>query len=324
MLLANLAKHDSTLRILKLKRAIPKPLSSSPMAIDQLMDCFVKGAGESFNNEANYDYLSYFFADLAKVWIPLPTSPLLMYADIDCLQHPECRAYFLSPQPTDNNIIPLSKLLVFTESTSHIRRLGVASTIKNLSFDVSAHPKLLAPHYPSSAPEPLLTIASSDGAAQDQDAEQATSDPLNLLPYILLPLCGPSAADFSAEDMDDMLEDLQFLPSEKKRESDKEILKTHLETLLLLTTSKEGRETLRKVKVYPVVRELHVGVEDEGVREGVDRLVQVLMRDEEGEEGEKDEKMDAGGLLIGQEGESEKVEEVDSDAGVGRFMLSPV
>lgn len=67
MLLANLAKDETILRLLKLKRAIPKPLSSSAFAIDQLMDCFVKGAEGSYNKHANYDYLSYFFADLAKV-----------------------------------------------------------------------------------------------------------------------------------------------------------------------------------------------------------------------------------------------------------------
>lgn len=193
-----------------------------------------------------------------------------------CDQHPECRDYFLTPQASDSNVIPLSKLLVFTEHTSHIRRLGVASTIKNLTFDVGAHPKLLAPHYISSTSAPILTIASAD-------AEEAQGpDPLNLLPYILLPLCGPE--DFSTEDMDEMLEDLQLLPPDKTREPDQEILKTHLETLLLLTTSREGRDTLRRVKIYPVLRELHIKIEDEEVGEGVDRLVQVLMRDEEGEE----------------------------------------
>lgn len=42
---------------------------------------------------------------------------------------------------------------------------------------------------------------------------------------------------------------------------------------------------MRDRGVYLVVRELHLGVEDGGVREGCDRLVQVLMRDEEGGEG---------------------------------------
>jgi hypothetical protein len=53
MLLANMAKDDSMQRVLELKRDVPKDLSSSKWAIDQLLDCFVKG--------------SYFFADLAKV-----------------------------------------------------------------------------------------------------------------------------------------------------------------------------------------------------------------------------------------------------------------
>jgi hypothetical protein len=41
---------------------------------------------------------------------------------------------------------------------------------------------------------------------------------------------------------------------------------------------------LREIKVYPIVRETHLHVEDEEVREACERLVQVLMRDEEGEE----------------------------------------
>lgn len=283
MLLANLAKSDSMLRLLKLKRAIPKFLSTSPMATDQLMDCFVKGAGGSYNKEANYDYLSYFFADLSKVRHTFTAASTTQL--IKASQHAECRAYFLSTQPTDDNIVPLSKILVFTEHTSHIRRLGVASTIKNVTFDIDSHPKLLAPHYVSFKPSPLLTI--SNGTHTSEADDQAPEpDPLNVLPYILLPLCGASASDFSSEDMEDMLEDLQLLPSDKKREPDHEILKTHLETLLLLTTQLEGRETLRKIKVYPVVRELHISVEDEDVRESVDRLVQVIMRDEAGEGGE--------------------------------------
>lgn len=67
MLLANLAKDESTKRILTLERAVPKDLSTSKNAMDQLMDCFVKGAEGAYNKHASYDYLSYFFADVAKV-----------------------------------------------------------------------------------------------------------------------------------------------------------------------------------------------------------------------------------------------------------------
>jgi hypothetical protein len=41
---------------------------------------------------------------------------------------------------------------------------------------------------------------------------------------------------------------------------------------------------MREIKVYPIIRECHLHVDDEGVRETCDRLVQVLMRGEEGEE----------------------------------------
>jgi hypothetical protein len=67
MLLANMAKDDAMQRIFDLKRAIPEGLSTSVWVIDQLLDCFVKGAEGAYNKHANYDYLAYFFADLAKV-----------------------------------------------------------------------------------------------------------------------------------------------------------------------------------------------------------------------------------------------------------------
>jgi hypothetical protein len=43
---------------------------------------------------------------------------------------------------------------------------------------------------------------------------------------------------------------------------------------------------LREVKIYPIVRECHLHVDDDEVREACDRVVQVIMRKEEGEEEE--------------------------------------
>ncbi|KAI9721030.1 MAG: hypothetical protein M1812_002510 [Candelaria pacifica] len=236
MLLANLAKSDHLKGILTLTRATPKPLSTSGNAMDQMMDCFVKGASGTYNKAANYDYLAYFFADIAKF--------------------PEGQTYFTTAQPYDN-VIPLTKLTVFTEHVSLIRRLGVASTLKNISFSVPSHPLLLS------------------------------SSAINVLPYVLLPLTGNE--EYTDEDTNAMLPDLQLLPPDKEREKDSRITSTHLETLLLLTTTREGRDALRSAGCYPVVRETHLAVDDEGVQEGCDRLVQVLMRDEEGEGKEEDE-----------------------------------
>ena len=67
MLLANLTKSDQLKRILALNRAVPQGLSSSKNAMDQLMDCFVKGAEGRWNAKADFDYLAYVFADVAKV-----------------------------------------------------------------------------------------------------------------------------------------------------------------------------------------------------------------------------------------------------------------
>ncbi|KAJ5296551.1 Cytochrome b5 [Penicillium atrosanguineum] len=229
MLLANLVKSDHLEKLHSLKRKAPESVSTSENAIDQLMDCFVKGADGSLNKHANFDYLSYVFADLS--------------------QSEKGRAYFTTRQEYDG-VVPITKLTVFTEHESNIRRKGVASTIKNVAFDVASHPMLF-----------------------DEDG-------VNLLPYLLLPITGPE--EFPDEESMSMLPDLQLLPPDKKRDSDMTIITTHLETLLLLTTTREGREKMRAVQVYPIIRECHLNVEDDDVRESCDRLVQVLMRDEEG------------------------------------------
>ncbi|KAL7266197.1 Protein hgh1 [Rhizina undulata] len=233
MLLANLAKSDDIQRILYLKRAVPTKgnVSTSSNAMDQLMDCFVKGVEKGLNKEADFDFLAYFFADISRL--------------------SQGRKYFITKQPYDG-VIPISKIIVFTEHKSVIRRKGVASTIKNSCFDVPSHKAFL------------------------------NEDEVNLLSYVLLPLCGPE--EFDEDDMLDMLPDLQLLPPDKQRESDMSIIVTHLETLLLLTTTREAREYLRKVNVYLVVKVTHLAVDDEDVQDACDRLVQVLMRDEEAEE----------------------------------------
>lgn len=260
MLLANLVKSDNLHKLHTLKRKAPESVSSSENAIDQLMDCFVKGAEGGLNKNANYDYLSYLFADLS--------------------QSETGRAYFTTRQEYDG-VVPIIKLAVFTEHQSDIRRKGVASTIKNVAFDIPSHPMLFA------------------------------EDGVNLLPYLLLPIAGPE--EFADEESMSMLPDLQLLPPDKQRDSDMTIITTHLETLLLLTTTREGRDRMRAAQVYPVVRECHLHVEDEGVREACDRLVQVIMRDEEGEGAKTDTELSTAQVQIEggqQEDEDEKVVEL--------------
>jgi hypothetical protein len=95
----------------------------------------------------------------------------------------------------------------------------------------------------------------------------------------LLPLC--TSEEFSEEDSEDLPLELQLLPETHKREESNTIICAHLETLLLLSTTFPGREIMRKSGVYVVIRRLHEQVEDEDVKGLVERLVNVLMRDEE-------------------------------------------
>ena len=70
MLLANMAKDKSMDRLIALKRPALLGLSQSNLALDQLLDVFMKGAEGAYNVAANFDYLAYLFADLAQVSMP--------------------------------------------------------------------------------------------------------------------------------------------------------------------------------------------------------------------------------------------------------------
>jgi hypothetical protein len=247
MLLSNLCKDSSLSRITVLTVQPRQLKPSSPLAINHILDLFVRNAKESSASE--YDYLSYTLATLSGL-------------------HESVRQHLLTMQTYDD-VVSLTKILPFTEHTSHIRRAGVARTIKNVCFEIKSHETLLNPEPPG----------------------------LNILPYILLPVAG--SEELQLEDSENMPPELQLLPPDKERESDHEILVTHLETLLLLTTTKHGREYMRNVQVYPLIRECHEKVDNEEVKEACDRLVQVLMRDEAGDGG--------GGQGID---EDERVEEI--------------
>lgn len=262
MLLANLAKWEAFKSILNKKQPAPKELASDDTVLNQLLDLFVKGAEGTYNKNADFDHLAYLFADLTK--------------------HEEIRHHFVQKQEYDG-VIPITKIKVFTEHKSDVRRKGVASTIKNVAFDIPSHPSLM------------------------------DEDDINILPYILLPIIGNE--EYDLEESMAMLPDLQLLPPDKQRDSDPNIVQTHVETLMLLTTTKEGREILHNIKVYPIIRETHLRVNDDGVRDACERLVNVLMRD--GEEADKNSRVEEVGQDIRESSaikeEEEEGEEHDDD-----------
>ncbi|CAK9441006.1 uncharacterized protein LODBEIA_P48750 [Lodderomyces beijingensis] len=172
----------------------------------------------------------------------------LAYFFADLSRFQQGRHYFITEQAYDA-VVPISKLLVFTEKyEDKIRREGVASTIKNSLFDTNAHMKLL------------------------------TDPKINILPFILLPLAGPEEID--EDEMFDLPEELQLLPPDKQREPLSGIQCIHLESLLLLCTTRPAREYLREKQVYCIIRELHKVTQVDEVAELCDRIVQMLKRDE--------------------------------------------
>ncbi|KAL3235135.1 Protein HGH1 [Nakaseomyces bracarensis] len=236
ILLSNLSKEDAITYVFDITRSeedkdlppIDKEVFKSNRVVDCLMDCFVKGYDRALNKFANFDYLSYFFADVSRFKIG--------------------RNYFIETQEYDG-VVPISKLLVFTEKyDSKTRREGVASTIKNSLFDAETHERILL------------------------------DEEINLLPYILLPIASAKDSEIDEEDMFNLPDELQLLPEDKKRDPVTSIVCTHLESILLLCTTKSAREYMRSKSVYPLVRELHKNIEDEDIDELCYRIVNMLMR----------------------------------------------
>ncbi|KAI4255654.1 MAG: hypothetical protein LQ352_002468 [Teloschistes flavicans] len=306
MLLSNLAKSDSLARLLTLTRpAVPAlsaattslPTRKTENAINQLLALFNAGVHGNYNADATFEHLAYVFADLAK------------YPDV---------ATHLANTTREN--APLLAIL-----TPHTHpptlplplRLGSVSTIRNTLLAI---------------PNPLTHISALVP---------------HILPSLLLPLIGPDPS-FSEQETDLLPPELQLLGPEQRRETDFRVLREIVEAVFLILArcgegSEEGeegkglevREMVKVTGAYAVLREFHLGVEDEDVREGVERCVQLLMGGEEAEEmlereregrvtevvddevggeglvGKEGKVLDSGGTMI--QGENYKREESDSE-----------
>ncbi|GAA5828131.1 hypothetical protein JCM11251_002603 [Rhodosporidiobolus azoricus] len=107
------------------------------MALDLLLEVFLKGEGKKYNPNANYDFLASVFANVSLL--------------------PAGRSFLLStPDPSIEP--PLAKLISFTEHPSTIRRGGVASTIKNAAFEKAGHTRLVAPTNDAPASEGCIDL----------------------------------------------------------------------------------------------------------------------------------------------------------------------
>nr|CCA25316.1 conserved hypothetical protein [Albugo laibachii Nc14] len=135
-------------------------------------------------------------------------------------------------------------------SPNVIRRRGIIHAVRNLCFDTNNHFFLYD----------QLDIVSS-------------------LQYLLI---GPE--ELEMQDREGMHPSVYRLGIKKKREQDSQVRAAAIECLLLLCTTRNGRKDLRKKNVYIVIRNAHLAETDEKISEQIYKLVDLLIRDEEGEE----------------------------------------
>lgn len=171
---------------------------------------------------------------------------------------------------------PVARIMVYTEHPDLIRRGGVISSLKNILFIKSAHTLLIAP--------PAVGTRQHSQDAMLAGALRATSRPpssIDILPYLLLPLCdGQELSKLDMEDQEMLPEECQLLDESKKRERDPALRLMMVESLLLLCTGLYGRQCLRERGAYIVVREAHLQEGNDKITEAVVRLVNILQRDE--------------------------------------------
>lgn len=104
---------------------------------------------------------------------------------------------------------------------------------------------------------------------------------VKVLPHLLLPLvCNTPFTEKEREGMEPILW-MKAEDVDKTLEPDLEIMKMLLECIILLCQKRGMREELRKLKVYPVVKNLDLKIEDEGVSTAVYEIVNFLMGDED-------------------------------------------
>ncbi|GAB5587112.1 Protein hgh1 [Umbelopsis nana] len=164
-----------------------------------------------------------------------------VFANASAIRHG--RVYFIEPAKHDN-LAPITKVQIFSEDKNVIRRGGCISSMKR-------HDDIL------------------------------NSEGINMLPFILLPLCGNE--EYEIDEFEQFPEEIQLLGDDKTREADPLLRLMLCEAILLLTHTRNGRDYLREKQVYRVIQRLHAQENDEKVLDKCQDIVDMLMRDE-GEE----------------------------------------
>ncbi|CAF0819745.1 unnamed protein product [Rotaria sp. Silwood1] len=149
----------------------------------------------------------------------------------------------------------LKRLLCFTDQNhSIIRRGSIACILKNCCFDHESHEQL------------IYRMGDND----------------DFICSLLLPLTGSTTDELTEEENEQLPIDLQYLPSDKHRETDRDIQQILLETILLLCATKSIREYFRSKQIYFILRQYHQQANlDFACNRTCERIIQILIGDED-------------------------------------------
>ncbi|XP_063806475.1 protein HGH1 homolog isoform X2 [Pseudophryne corroboree] len=142
----------------------------------------------------------------------------------------------------------VQRLLPYTHNQgSVVRRGGIVGTLRNCCFNHRDHAWLLGGE-------------------------------VDLLPFLLLPLAG--GEEYTEEETEILLPDLQYLPEDKQRELDPDIRKMLIECLQLLCATPDGRRVLKDGGAYLILRSLDSWETQADVTRACQKVIQVLIGDE--------------------------------------------
>lgn len=141
----------------------------------------------------------------------------------------------------------LKQLLPFLEHKNVMRRRGVAGALRNCLVLKEQH-------------------------------EWAVSPQVDILSSLLFPLLDQSF-QFKESEKKVMSPMLSNIHKEKKREEDPMCRKLLVESLFLLSKNRKVNEMMRKIQVYPIIRELDSLEDDEEIKQLLLSIVEYLILD---------------------------------------------
>lgn len=198
--------------------------------------------GSAHNPSCNYDFLASVVADLTN--------------------STEGCEYFL--EGLESGVDKLSSVLLpellgsverGANRGNCLRRGGAAAAIKNCLFNVDHHQAILKREEQIGNDGDFFLIAALASRLLDVRS-QLSDQELEALPL-----------------------ELQLL--DRSSESDLAIRSMIIESLIILGTTKRGRECMRKKEIYPILREWHKLEPERDMGELLVKLVELLIRDEE-------------------------------------------